>query len=140
VRKEVLVTVRGTRTDDAGERDTIELVTRGNYYYKNKSYYIVYDESEISGMEGTTTSLKAERDRVTLNRMGTSGLRQVFEEGVINEAMYITSCGSMDMKVLPRRVKVELDDSGGSINLGYDLELGSARLGFNELSITVKEL
>ncbi|WP_104373759.1 DUF1934 domain-containing protein [Desulfocucumis palustris] len=138
--KEVLVTVKGTQTNEFGEKDTIELVTRGNYYYKNNSYYIVYNESRLSGLEGTTTSLKAEPDRVTLNRMGAAEMKQIFQEGVHNQGMYVTSCGSLEMRVLPRKVKVLLDHSGGSIDLGYDIEMGSKKLGYNELSITVKEL
>ncbi len=138
--KEVLVTVKGTQTNEFGEKDTIELITKGNYYYKNSSYYIVYNESELSGLEGATTSLKAESARVTLNRMGSAEMKQIFEEGVHNEGMYITSCGSIEMRVLPRKVEVRLDHSGGSIDLGYDIEMDREKLGYNELSITVKEL
>lgn len=43
------------------------------------------------------------------------------------------------MRVLPRRVKAQLDDSSGSsVDPGYGLELGSAGPGFNELSITAE--
>lgn len=140
MRKEVLVTVRGTQTNDLGEKDTIELITLGNYFSKNSSYYIMYNETELSGMEGTTTSLKAEPTRVTLNRMGTSELKQVFEEGVHNEGNYVTPYGSMYMRVLPRKVHVDLDDMGGSINLEYEIELAREKLGYNKLSITVREV
>jgi len=138
--KEVLVTVKGTQTNEFGEKDTIELVTRGNYYYKNNAYYIVYNESRLSGLEGATTSLKAEPRRVTLNRMGAAEMKQIFEEGMHNGGMYVTSCGSMEMRVLSRKVEVCLDHAGGSIDLGYDIEMDREKLGYNELRITVKEL
>lgn len=140
MRKEVLVTVKGTQTNDLGEKDTIELVTLGNYFLKNSSYYIMYNETELSGMEGTTTTLKAEPTRVTLNRMGTSEMKQIFEEGVHNEGNYVTPFGSMYMRVLPRKVQVDLDDMGGSINLEYEIELAREKLGYNTLSITVREV
>lgn len=140
MRKEVLVTVKGTQTNDLGEKDTIELITLGNYFLKNSSYYIMYNETELSGMEGTTTTLKAEPARVTLNRMGSSELKQVFEEGVHNEGNYVTPYGSMYMRVLPRKVQVDLDEMGGSINLEYEIELAREKLGYNTLSITVREV
>lgn len=140
LRKEVLVTVRGTQTNDLGERETIELITTANYYQKNSSYYIVYNESEISGMAGTTTSLKAEPSRVTLNRMGTAEVKQVFEEGIHNEGNYVTPYGAMWIRVLPWKVEVDLTEMGGSINLEYELELCREKIGYNELSIIVQEV
>ena len=140
MRKEVLVTVRGTQTNDLGEKDTIELVTLGNYYLKNSSYYIVYNETEVSGMKGTVTSVKAESKKVTLNRMGASEMKHVFEEGVPDESSYVTSFGQFFSSVLPSKVEVDLTDVGGSINLEYELELDSHKIGYNELCITVKEV
>lgn len=141
--KEVLVTVKGTQNYDMGDRETIELVALGRLFLKNESFYIIYDESEISGMEGTTTLLKAEMansNKVTLNRAGTSELRQVFQEGVHNEGNYVTPYGCMSTRVLPWKVKVDLTEMGGNINLEYELELSRQKIGYNELSINVREV
>jgi len=140
MRKEVLVTVKGTQTNDVGENDTITMVTRGDYYHKKSFYYIIYRESEASGMKGATTTLKAEPCRVTLNRMGTSEFKQIFEKGIYNEGNYISPYGSMFVRVLPRKVEVDLTDSGGSIDLEYEIEAGAQKLGYNTLMITVKEV
>ncbi|WP_066634087.1 DUF1934 domain-containing protein [Desulfolucanica intricata] len=140
MRKEVLVTVRGTQTNDWGEKETIELITKGNYFQKNRCYYIIYNESEISGMEGTTTSVKAEQDKVTLNRMGTAEMKHVFEEGIPDDGNYVTPYGRFFSCVLPWKVEVDLTDVGGSINLEYEVELDKQKIGYNELSITVKEV
>lgn len=140
MRKDVLVTVTGTQVNDYGEEDTITLVTTGDYYLKNSAYYIIYRESEISGMNGSTTSLKAEPARVTLNRMGTSQFKQVFQAGILHEGKYITPYGSMFVRVLPSKVEVDLAEAGGSIDLEYEIESGAQRLGHNRLSITVKEI
>ena len=138
--KEVLVTVTGTRICDLGERETIELVTRGDYFLKNNSFYIVYAESEISGMQGTTTALKAEPGRVTLNRMGVSEFKQIFQQGLYDEGNYITPFGSMYVSVLPSRVQVDLTEAGGSINLEYELEIQRQKTGDHTLHITVEEV
>ncbi|MZP30737.1 DUF1934 family protein [Heliobacterium undosum] len=139
MKKDVLVSVLGTQRNDVGETDTIHLVTEGKMFIKPNSYYIVYNESEISGMEGTTTSLKIETNRVTLNRMGRSELKQTFEEGVLNESVYVTPYGSMHMGVIPSKVQVDLGDKGGSINLEYELQFDQRKLSDNSLLITVKE-
>ncbi len=138
--KEVLVTVKSTLNHEWGDTDNMEFITLGSMFFKNNSIYLMYNESEISGMEGTTTTLKAEPKRVTLNRMGMAELKHVFEEGIHNEANYITPYGTMISKVLPSKVEVDLTEIGGSINLEYELLLGEKKVSFNELSITVEEV
>ena len=91
-------------------------------------------------MQGATTSIRAEPDRVTLNRMGTSEFRQVFEKGMHNEANYVTPYGAMYIRVLPWKVEVDLGEGGGSIDLEYEIEAGAQKLGYNRLNITVTEV
>ncbi len=140
MKKEVLVTVKGTLMDELGERETIELVTRARLFRRNRDFYIVYNESELSGMAGTTTTLKAEPSRVTLNRMGAQELKQVFEVGIPNRGNYVTPYGSMFCDVFPHKVEVDLTEMGGSINLEYELALDRQLIGSRALSITVREV
>ena len=137
--KDVIISVKGTQQNDLGEVDIQELVTIGNYYAKNGAYFIIYSESEVTGMSGTTTSVKAEPKRVTLNRMGKSQHKQVFETGLRNPGNYITPYGSMHMVVVSSKVEVSLTDTGGSINLEYELEIENEKISDNKLSLTVRE-
>ncbi|MBU7007331.1 DUF1934 domain-containing protein [Phosphitispora fastidiosa] len=137
--KSVIISVTGTQTNEFGEVDVQELVTTGVYYEKKGTYFIIYSESEITGMPGTTTSVKAEPQRVTLNRMGESQHKQVFETGMRNRGNYITPYGMMYMAVIPSKVDVILTDSGGSINLEYELEVENQKISDNKLSLTVRE-
>ena len=61
---------------DIDESDAIEVITPGKFIIKDNSYEVVYEESEISGMKGTTTTLKIEEERFILERVGTKN-RQV---------------------------------------------------------------
>ena len=54
-----IINIRTTQVDINTKQDeVIELITEGKFYKKSDAYYLVYDESEISGMQGTTTTLK----------------------------------------------------------------------------------
>lgn len=138
--KEVLLKVKGTQRQDSGSPDTIELITPGKMFIKNEMFYITYSETEISGMEGTTTLLKVEPEKVTLNRMGNSEQKHTFEKGVLNDGYYITPYGTMQMSVIPSKVEVDLTANGGSINLEYELQVNQKKLSDNHLSITVSDL
>jgi len=138
--KEVLISVKGMQLNEFGEVDQQELITKGNYFLKKGAFFIIYSESEITGMSGTTTTLKVEPTRVTLNRMGTSAQKQIFERGVHHRCNYITPFGKMIMGVVPSKVEVNLTEIGGSINLEYELEVANEKISDNMLSITVKEV
>ena len=138
--KPVLITVTGTQVNECGDVDTQEFITTGNCSLKKDAYFLIYSESEITGMAGTTTSLKVEPGRVTLNRMGASQLKQVFETGLRYRSNYVTPHGSIYMAVVCSKVEANLTDSGGSINLEYVLEVENQKLSDNILTVTVREV
>ena len=59
MKKDVIISLVGTQEND-GEKDKIELITEGSMYKKGDSYYITYKESQLTGMEGTTTTVKVQ--------------------------------------------------------------------------------
>lgn len=137
--KPVIITVTGTQINEYGDIDSQEFITTGTYHIKNGAYFIMYSESEITGMAGTATSVKAERGRVILNRMGTSQHKQVFESGYRHSTYYVTPFGTMYMAVASSKVDVNLTDSGGSINLEYVLEVDNEKVSDNTLALAVRE-
>ncbi|MBC7346126.1 MAG: DUF1934 domain-containing protein [Clostridia bacterium] len=140
MRRPILVRVRGTQVKESGEEDSIELITEGRLYCRDQSYYILYQESELTGLEGTLTSLKIEPTRVVLNRTGGTAQRQTFEQGVWDQGYYVTPFGTVRIGVIPSRVDVDLTESGGSINLEYELQIEQEKVSDNRLSITVQRL
>ncbi|MBM7853764.1 uncharacterized beta-barrel protein YwiB (DUF1934 family) [Desulfohalotomaculum tongense] len=138
--KAVRVSIKNTQINQWGERETIEFVTTGSLFAKNNSIYIMYKESAVSGLEGTTTTLKVEPHRVTLNRVGAVRQKQLFKEGTGCRGTYVTPYGSFKTRVQARKLEVNLTETGGSINLDYELELNQQKIGRNKLIITVKEV
>ena len=80
MKKDVLITLVGTQNND-GEKDKIELITEGSMYKKGDAYYITYKESELTGMDGTTTTVKVQDKKVTILRFGTNNTQLIFEKG-----------------------------------------------------------
>ena len=61
--------------------DAMELVTAGQYGQDEKGTLLTWQESELTGMEGTKTSLCVQPRSVVLSREGTLNTRMEFEEG-----------------------------------------------------------
>ncbi|SMC53924.1 DUF1934 domain-containing protein [Papillibacter cinnamivorans] len=138
--KEVIISIQGKQSfDDAGE-ETVELVTSGTYSGTENGYTLSYLESELTGLEGTTTTFQIERGRVTLLRMGPVSSQMIFEEGKKHFSLYETVYGAMTIGVSASRVKTELSDLGGDIEIDYAIEIDHAVAGENIFKINVREV
>ncbi len=136
--KEVKVKIKGKQLHSNGEKDTIELITEGKFYKKNGAYYIVYDETEISGMEGSTTTLKIQDQKILMNRFGTNKSKLVFEKGRRHQTQYGTAYGNMTMQVHTSKMEVDISDTGkGNIDLSYKLNISDSIESKNNLSINI---
>lgn len=137
--KKVIISVKGTQLDMENEMNKLELVTEGKYYKKNNNYYVTYAETEVTGMEGTTTTLKISDNTVTLMRFGIVNSQMVFEKGQKHVSYYDTAYGAFTVGVIANEVNVKADDSSAEINIGYQVEVDNNRTGLNNFSITVRE-
>lgn len=137
--RKVIVTVVGTQTDAAGEESRIEFVTVGSRRDGDGVSYITYRESEVSGLEGTTTLLKLYADGLTVVRMGAVEAKQEFRSGMRCDCPYITPFGTMKMAVHTR--KLERGAAGGrdTVTAGYDLEINGRWQSYNTLSVEIRE-
>ena len=68
--KKGILSIRGNQVNPDGEDNRIELITEGRLYKKGNAYYIEYEESAISGLEGTKTLIMVEDRRISLERTG----------------------------------------------------------------------
>ncbi|SNX53954.1 DUF1934 domain-containing protein [Thermoanaerobacterium sp. RBIITD] len=138
--RKAVITVKGTQKNAQNELDTIELITEGGFLRKGDYYYIKYDESEISGMDGTTTTLKISEDVVVLMRFGSNQSKMVFEKDKRHESNYVTPYGNVLLGIKPHVIDVKLNENGGELKLKYALDLNENVISDNELHLTVREV
>lgn len=136
--KEVTLKIKGKQVDTKGEENIIELVTEGKFYRKNNSVYLIYDETEISGMEGSTTTLRIQDEKVMMKRFGSNTSKLVFEKGKKHKTEYNTPYGSMDIEVLTSELNIDISDSGkGTIKLVYWMSIPNLVESKNQLTINI---
>ncbi len=135
--EKVIITINTCQTDAKGEKDSIELITEGKIYKKNEAIYIVYEESEISGMEGTTTTLKIEGEVVTLKRFGNNHSQLVFEKGRRFKTQYKTPQGNLSIEILTKSINIDIKEDWrkACIQINYDINMGSLVDAKNSLHI-----
>jgi uncharacterized beta-barrel protein YwiB (DUF1934 family) len=137
--KNVIISVKGTQTSNDQLSNILELVTEGKYYKKDKAYFVTYDESEVTGMSGTTTTLKVKDGVVTLIRAGSVNSQFVFQQGQKHISYYDTEYGAFTVGVTANAVDVKIDDNGGEIRIGYQLEIDNNETGENDFFMSIRE-
>lgn len=135
--KEVIITVISKQKAD-GDEESLELVTLGKFYRKAETYYIVYEETRISGMEGTTTTLRIENENVSLTRFGTINSTLKFSNGYEDISLYKTPHGVLELTVKTLRIQVDVGDNGGEVMLVYELKVEGLKTSINELFIKIQ--
>lgn len=137
--KQVLLSIRGQQTfEGVAEPEVTELMTEGTMTTGEGRVTLTYQESELTGLEGTQTTIQVEPGSVTILREGEVNSQMVFQQGRKHLSMYNTPYGALAMGVSTRRMKVDLDDTGGSIEIDYAIEIDHAVAGQNVFQIYVK--
>jgi uncharacterized beta-barrel protein YwiB (DUF1934 family) len=136
---DALISIKGTVISDAAQPDVIEMITSGRYCSKNGNRYIIYKESEATGLDGITTTLKVEPDAVTLIRSGTAQTRLLIAKGQRQLCHYGTDYGDMMVGISGCHVNSTLGDAGGDLQFDYTLDINSSTVSHNEVYISVRE-
>ncbi len=127
--------VQGFMQPDA---DTIEFVTDGIYCRTEDGYQIFYRESELTGLEGTSTTVDITPDAVSVERRGMLNARMVFREGERDRFLYDTRFGAATMGVETRRIEARFDDLGGELSIDYVVNMEHTVASRNTLKMSVR--
>ncbi len=111
------------------EPDIMEINALCRFNNESESVSITYDETEISGMEGSSTTLtfnKQNPNTVTMLRTGTVCATLVFEECKRNHTIYQTPYMPFEVSVFTKKVLNNLL-STGILELDYIVEIRGAK-------------
>ena len=134
----VVITLRGKQYLEEGAPEAIELVTEGVMEWDGARCTLTYLETELTGMGSTKTVIQVMGEEVTLLRQGEVVSQMVFRQGKRHLSFYNTPYGEMTIGVNARHVMVDMDHSGGDIELDYDIEMDHAVTGRNVFAIHVE--
>ncbi len=116
------------------------MVTQGKYYKKGNYYYVTYKETEITGLENTTTTLKIGEGKVVLMRFGQNSSHMVFEKGQRHLCYYETAYGAFTIGIFSNEVDIRIDDSGGDILVDYIFQIDGVEAGANDFYVQIREV
>jgi len=140
MKKDVLIILKGTQEYPNIEyENSIEFLTEGKFYKKGEIYYVTYKESELTGLDGTTTTFKIQPDIITLHRFGEVSSTLYFEQGKRHISTYMTQEGILTVGVYTKKLHIDLDDHGGEVFVEYSVDLDSSMMSENDFLLKIKE-
>lgn len=138
--KPVIVSVKSTQRDASGEDAVVELVSPGKYYDGPRAKHIIYEESEVTGLGSTKTTIKVYPDSVVLLRTGEFRMRHEYKLGATQMANLETPYGDLELGIYTHELDINLDENGvGHVHLGYDISLAGEWQFYNQLYIETRE-
>ena len=138
MKRNVLILIRGTQTSPGAEPESIELTTAGTMEREGETVTLSYQESPLTGLAGTTTAFRIEPGKITLERTGTVESVMEFVEGQVGESLYRIEEGALLLRVLAKKMDVDLQEDSGVLHLCYAIEIENTPMGTIDYHISVK--
>ncbi len=138
MKENYLIKINGTQKTPDDEH-TVTLMTKGNFVRKNGTYYISYKETETTGYEGCTTTVKVDRNgKISMIRLGNKPSHLTIEAGKRHVCHYETGFGALSLGISANDILNSLDIDGGRLKFTYELDINSGIISENTVDITVK--
>ena len=135
-----IITLKTIQYMKGMDEDVTELTTKGRYAKKDEKFYIVYEESEMTGFEDTTTTIKVYPEKMLLSRTGKFNSKMEFLPGEKRLCKYPTPYGDIAIAVKPIVYENGLGEDGGCVKLEYMLDMNNQIYAKNKLELNVKLL
>ena len=134
----VTLFIRGEQYFDDVDPDATELVTEGTLELMEEGMRLTYQETSLTGMEGTTTTFEVSGPQVILRRVGSVNSQMVFEEGRQHTSLYETPYGELSVDIQTSRLLHNLTERGGLMEIKYSIAVEHVVTGRNCFKIRVR--
>ena len=140
MKKKVMLSIRGVQNYMEQDPDVIELTTEGILEKLDNGWQILYQETELTGMAGVTTSFRLEPEKIVLTRTGKLNSQMVFQQGVVHESLYQLEFGALMLCVCANHISWNISEDGGSVDLCYSIEIEQNAAGTINYHLDIKSI
>lgn len=120
--RDVLITISGIQMaeDDANE---VEMITAGDYFQKNGSHYILYDEVLEGQNDVIRNTIKIRPQGLDIIKRGSASVHMTFEKDKKNLTCYATPFGEMMIGINTNDIMIAEDEDSLNVRVSYSLDI-----------------
>lgn len=136
--KQVMISLTSVNSVD-NDKTITELNTEGTLKkLKSGGFVLSYEESEVTGFSGSTTSLTFNGSNlVNLKRTGTAPSDLILEKDKKHHCHYGTPYGDFTMGIFTHFIYNDVNEDGGEVYLKYTVDINSSYVSDNEIYIKI---
>lgn len=136
--REVMISIRGIQFDNGQDGEKIESIQKGEYFQKNQSHYILFDEI-IEGMDEPVKSMiKFKKGELHLNKKGPINVTMDFLEHKKTLTNYRTPYGSLVIGLEAASVNFQEEEKRIVVNVDYAMEVNYEHLADCKIKIDIR--
>ena len=124
IAKKAMLTLTGRQRGESGEESVIENRMAADYYEKDGSFYILYEEPVEDTGETIKNIIKCRDCVLEITKRGTVRSRMIFEAGRTHRTDYVTPYGTLSLEASTRKAEITRLEDGIEIRLDYVLASG----------------
>lgn len=133
--KDILIALKGIQFEGGGGgTEEMEVFTAGEYFFKNDTHYLLYEETDENGNE-TSSRIKIKKGVVELTKKGDINVHMIFETGKKNLTNYQTSYGTLAIGLYTDNICFEKEDDRLHLKISYQLEINYTPMAECEISL-----
>ncbi len=135
---DVVLSIRGSQHYAEQEPEIIELVTDGTLEFLDGGWNITYEESDLTGLAGVTTTFRLEPGQIILSRTGKLKSQMIFREGECHDSLYQMEFGALLITVCAKHIEAQISENGGTVELLYSIEIEQNAAGMVEYLLEIR--
>ncbi|MGN1148082.1 MAG: DUF1934 domain-containing protein [Lachnospiraceae bacterium] len=137
--KDVLLAIKGLQFDASAEESNVQTITVAEYYEKNNSHYVIYDEA-IEGTEQSTKNIIKFKDKsLELTKKGFVNVHMLFEENKKSLTNYATPFGDILIGIDAKKITKTIENDTIRVNVDYALEVNYEFLADCKITMEISE-
>ena len=138
--KDVLIAIKGMQFEGAEDPEEIEVIQRGQYYERNGSHYLMYEEPVEGTTEVIKNRIKFKEEEVQVAKKGAVNTILTFTKNEKNMTNYATPFGNLVVGIDTRGIALDLQEDKMDIKVDYSLDINYEFLADCKISIAVTAL
>ena len=137
--KPVKIRIVSVVQDENGKQQPSEQICFGRMAEKNGTNYVFYEESEVTGLEGTKTTIKWNDERIIILRSGTLDHRQEFCQGLVDKSLYQTPYLKIPLETATKYLYTGFRKGIWNLEIEYSLSHSGQPYGDMKILIEIEE-
>ena len=138
--KDVLIAIIGMQFEGEADPEEIEVIQRGQYYERNGSHYLLYDEPVEGTSDIIKNRIKFKENEVQVAKKGAVNTTLTFTKNEKNMTNYATPFGNLVIGIDTQRIALDMSEKRMDIKVDYALDINYEFLADCKISIEVSAL